>query len=215
MKIIAQHGPRRGRAERARSSTPPSRSSRAITGQKPVVTRAKKSIATLQAARGPGDRRDGHAAPRADVGVPRPPGHASRCRACATSAASPEGVRRPRQLHARRQEQIIFPEIEYDKIDKIKGMNISFVTTAETDEQGRALLAELGMPFRKQSQGTYFARWTMKPKFQSSEPLPLRPLALLPQVRAVPHLLPQLALRGEIPASSSRAGRSCHDRSDR
>ena len=45
-------------------------------------------------------------------------------------------------------EQIIFPEINYDKIDKIKGMNITFVTTAETDEQGRALLKSLGMPFR-------------------------------------------------------------------
>jgi large subunit ribosomal protein L5 len=45
-------------------------------------------------------------------------------------------------------EQIIFPEIEYDKIDKIKGMNITFVTTAKTDEQGRALLRGLGMPFR-------------------------------------------------------------------
>ena len=45
-------------------------------------------------------------------------------------------------------EQIIFPEIDYDKIDVVKGMNISFVTTARTDEEGRALLAELGMPFR-------------------------------------------------------------------
>jgi len=46
-------------------------------------------------------------------------------------------------------EQIIFPEIDYDKIDEIKGMNITFVTTAPNDEQGRALLRELGMPFRK------------------------------------------------------------------
>ena len=46
-------------------------------------------------------------------------------------------------------EQIIFPEIDYDKIDEIKGLNITFVTTARTDEQGRALLRELGMPFRK------------------------------------------------------------------
>jgi large subunit ribosomal protein L5 len=45
-------------------------------------------------------------------------------------------------------EQIIFPEIEYDKIDSIKGMNISIVTTASTDAEGRALLAQLGMPFR-------------------------------------------------------------------
>jgi hypothetical protein len=45
-------------------------------------------------------------------------------------------------------EQIIFPEIDYDKIDAIKGLNISFVTTAKTDEEGRALLQQLGMPFR-------------------------------------------------------------------
>ena len=46
-------------------------------------------------------------------------------------------------------DQIIFPEIDYDKIDATKGMNISFVTTAKTDEEGRALLRELGMPFRQ------------------------------------------------------------------
>ena len=45
-------------------------------------------------------------------------------------------------------EQIIFPEINYDKIDAIKGLNVSFVTTARTDEEGRALLQQLGMPFR-------------------------------------------------------------------
>ncbi|MDJ0766454.1 MAG: 50S ribosomal protein L5 [Myxococcota bacterium] len=48
------------------------------------------------------------------------------------------------------QEQIIFPEIDYDKIDKIKGLNITFVTTAQRDEEGRSLLELLGMPFRKQ-----------------------------------------------------------------
>ena len=51
-------------------------------------------------------------------------------------------------------EQIIFPEIEYDKIDSIKGMNISIVTTAETDAEGRALLAHLGMPFRQATPAT-------------------------------------------------------------
>ena len=45
-------------------------------------------------------------------------------------------------------EQIVFPEINYDKVDRIKGMNVTFVTTAKTDEQGRALLKSLGMPFR-------------------------------------------------------------------
>jgi large subunit ribosomal protein L5 len=46
-------------------------------------------------------------------------------------------------------EQIIFPEIDYDKIDKIKGLNIAITTTAETDDEGRFLLRALGMPFRK------------------------------------------------------------------
>ena len=49
-------------------------------------------------------------------------------------------------------EHLIFPEIDYDKIDKIKGLNISIVTTANTDEEARFLLAELGMPFRKSGQ---------------------------------------------------------------
>jgi len=47
------------------------------------------------------------------------------------------------------QEQIIFPEVEYDKIDKIKGLNVTFVTSAKTDEEGVELLKQLGMPFRK------------------------------------------------------------------
>jgi large subunit ribosomal protein L5 len=46
-------------------------------------------------------------------------------------------------------EQIIFPEIEYDKIDKIRGMNITFVTTAKTDQQGFELLEAMGMPFKR------------------------------------------------------------------
>jgi large subunit ribosomal protein L5 len=45
-------------------------------------------------------------------------------------------------------EQIVFPEIDYDKIEKIKGLNVSIITTAKTDEEGRALLTHLGMPFR-------------------------------------------------------------------
>ena len=50
-------------------------------------------------------------------------------------------------------EQIIFPEINYDKVDKIKGMNVTIVTTAKTDEEGRALLKHLGMPFRQATTG--------------------------------------------------------------
>lgn len=46
-------------------------------------------------------------------------------------------------------EQILFPEIEYDEVDVVKGMNISIITTAQTDEEAKALLSELGMPFKK------------------------------------------------------------------
>jgi large subunit ribosomal protein L5 len=46
-------------------------------------------------------------------------------------------------------EQIVFPEINYDKIDKPRGMNITIVTTANTDEEGRALLTQMGLPFRQ------------------------------------------------------------------
>jgi large subunit ribosomal protein L5 len=46
-------------------------------------------------------------------------------------------------------EQLIFPEVEYDTVDQIRGMDISIITTANTDEEGRALLKELGMPFRE------------------------------------------------------------------
>ena len=46
-------------------------------------------------------------------------------------------------------EQVIFPEIDYDKVEKFKGLNITIVTSAHTDEEGKALLDELGMPFRK------------------------------------------------------------------
>jgi large subunit ribosomal protein L5 len=46
-------------------------------------------------------------------------------------------------------EQLVFPEIDYDKIDKVRGMEVTFVTTARTDDEARVLLTELGFPFRK------------------------------------------------------------------
>jgi len=64
-----------------------------------------------------------------------------------------QGLRRPRQLRARLREQLIFPEIVYDKIDKVRGMDISIVTTARTDEDAKVLLTHLGMPV----QGVAFA----------------------------------------------------------
>jgi large subunit ribosomal protein L5 len=121
---------------------------RAITGQKPVVTRSKKAIAafklrqnlpigamvTLRKAKMWEflDRFVSLALPRMRDfrGVSR--------RAFDGKGNYTVGLK----------EQIIFPEIDYDRIDVIKGMNVSFVTTARTDEEGRALLQHLGMPFR-------------------------------------------------------------------
>jgi len=120
-----------------------------ITGQKPVITRAKKSIANFKLREGMPigcavtlrkeimweffDRFITFALPRVRdfKGVSRK-GFDGR-------GNYSLGVR----------EQIIFPEIEYDKVEKVKGMNITFVTTARTDEEGMALLQELGVPFRK------------------------------------------------------------------
>jgi large subunit ribosomal protein L5 len=121
---------------------------KALSGQRPVVTRAKKAIAnfklragipigamvTLRSARMWEflDRLVSVALPRTRdfKGVSR--------KAFDGKGNYTLGLR----------EQIIFPEINYDRIDAIKGLNISIVTTAKTDEEGRALLQQLGMPFR-------------------------------------------------------------------
>jgi large subunit ribosomal protein L5 len=120
-----------------------------ITGQKPVVTRAKKSIATFKLRENAAigvmvtlrkNRMWEFADRLINLSLPRVRDFKG------VSAKAFDG-RGNYTLGLR--EQIIFPEIDYDKIDEIKGMNITFVTTAPNDEQGRALLRELGMPFRK------------------------------------------------------------------
>ncbi len=121
----------------------------AISGQKPVITRAKKSIATFKLRENMPigvmvtlrrDRMWDFIDRLITFGLPRVRDFKG------ISAKSFDG-RGNYSLGVR--EQIIFPEIDYDKIDKIKGMNISFVTTATSDDHGRALLAHLGLPFRK------------------------------------------------------------------
>jgi len=120
----------------------------AVTGQKPVVTKAKKSIATFKlragmpigcmvTLRGPKmfeffDRLVSFAVPRIRdfKGMPD--------RSFDGRGNYTIGIK----------EQIIFPEIEYDKIDKIRGLNITINTTAKSDEEAKALLKHLGMPFR-------------------------------------------------------------------
>lgn len=120
-----------------------------ITGQKPVVTRARKSIASFKLREGMpigvmvtlrSERMWDFADRLISLALPR-------MRDLKGVSARAFDGRGNYTLGIR--EQIIFPEIEYDKIDKIKGMNVTFVTTAKDDEHARALLRGLGMPFRK------------------------------------------------------------------
>lgn len=121
---------------------------RSVTGQQPVVTKAKKSIATFKLREGQKigcmttlrrermweffDRLVSFALPRVRD----------------FKGISPRSFDGRGNFSMGVREQIIFPEINYDKIDKIKGLNITIVSTARNDEEGRALLRHLGMPFR-------------------------------------------------------------------
>ena len=120
-----------------------------ITGQKPLITKSQQGDRVLQAARGPGDRLQGDAARRAHVRVPRPPDQhrdAAHPRLPRRVAAR---LRRPGNYTLGVKEQIIFPEIQYDQIDQIRGMDITITTTATDDRHGRALLEAFNFPFRK------------------------------------------------------------------
>ena len=120
-----------------------------IAGQRPVVTRAKKSIAAFKLRAGMpigcmvtlrGKRMYDFFNKLVNIALPR----VRDFRGISTKAFDGAG-----NYALGVKEQIIFPEIDYDKIDKIKGMNISIVTSARNDEEGRELLALMGMPFRK------------------------------------------------------------------
>ncbi|MGI6649920.1 MAG: 50S ribosomal protein L5 [Bacillota bacterium] len=120
-----------------------------ITGQKPVVTKAKKSIASFKLRAGMsvgckitlrGDRMYEFVDKLLNVALPRVRDFRG------VSARSFDG-RGNYTLGLR--EQLIFPEIEYDKIDKLRGMDIVMVTTAKNDEEARELLRLMGMPFRE------------------------------------------------------------------
>ena len=120
----------------------------AITGQKPVVTRSRKAIATFKLRENMPigvtvtlrrDRMWEFLDRLVSLSLPRVRDF---------KGVSPRGFDGKGNYTLGLREQIIFPEIDYDRIDTIKGMNISFVTTAKTDEEGRALLTHLGMPFR-------------------------------------------------------------------
>jgi large subunit ribosomal protein L5 len=122
-----------------------------ITGQKPIVTKAKQSIAGFKLREGRaigvkvtlrGDRMWAFLTRLIHVALPR-------TRDFQGISADAFDGRGNYTLGLR--EQLIFPEIEYDKIDKVRGMEVSIVTTAKTDEEGRRLLSLLGMPFRQGS----------------------------------------------------------------
>jgi len=119
-----------------------------ITGQSPVVSRAKKDIAVFKLRKGQKigvmvtlrrERMWEFLDRLCNIALPRVRDF---------RGVSPRGFDGRGNFTMGVREQIIFPEIEYDKIDSIKGMNISIVTTATTDAEGRSLLGHLGMPFR-------------------------------------------------------------------
>ena len=119
-----------------------------ITGQKPVVTRAKKSIAAFKVRQGQsigamvtlrGDRMYEFLDRLVNIVLPR----VRDFKGVSTKSFDGRG-NFTLGLH----DQLIFPEISYEKVDKLKGMNVTIVTTAQSDNQARTLLKHLGMPFR-------------------------------------------------------------------
>jgi len=122
-----------------------------ITGQKPIQTKARKSIANFKLREGViigvkvtlrGDRMWAFLDRLINVGLPRVRDF---------RGVSPDAFDGRGNYTLGLKDQLIFPEIEYDKIDKLRGMEITIVTTARNDEHSRAMLRFLGMPFRKEA----------------------------------------------------------------
>jgi large subunit ribosomal protein L5 len=120
----------------------------AITGQRPVITRAKRSVANFKLREGMqigcmvtlrGDRMYYFLEKLVNVALPRLRDF---------QGVSPEAFDGRGNYTLGLREQLVFPEIDYDKVDKLRGMEVSIVTTARTDQEGRRLLALMGMPFR-------------------------------------------------------------------
>jgi large subunit ribosomal protein L5 len=121
----------------------------AIAGQKPVLTKAKKSISNFKLRKGVSigcavtlrrDRMYEFFDRLTNIAMPRIRDF---------KGVNPKSFDGRGNFNLGLKEQLIFPEIDYDKIDKVRGMTISITTTARTDDEARQLLAELGMPFRK------------------------------------------------------------------
>jgi large subunit ribosomal protein L5 len=120
-----------------------------ITGQKPIITRAKKSIANFKLRENApigckvtlrGSRMYEFMDRLVNVALPRVRDF---------KGVSPKGFDGRGNYAFGLREQVIFPEIVYDKVDKIRGMDVVMVTSARTDEEAKALLAHLGVPFRE------------------------------------------------------------------
>lgn len=120
-----------------------------ITGQKAVVTRAKKSVANFKLREGMpigckvtlrGEKMYEFTDRLVNLALPRVRDF---------RGVNPDAFDGRGNYALGIKEQLIFPEIEYDKVDKVRGMDIIFVTTAETDEEARELLTLFGMPFKK------------------------------------------------------------------
>ncbi len=121
----------------------------AITGQKPLVTKAKRSIAGFKIREGQsigvkvtlrGDRMWEFLDRLVSIALPRIRDF---------RGLAPKGLDGHGNYTLGLTEQLVFPEVDYDSIVKVRGMDITVVTTADSDEQGRALLAQLGFPFRR------------------------------------------------------------------
>lgn len=120
-----------------------------ITGQRPVITRAKRSVAAFKLREGMqigcmvtlrGERMFQFLDKLMNVALPRLRDF---------QGVSPEAFDGHGNYSLGLREQLVFPEIDYDKVDKVRGMEVSIVTTAHTDEEGRQLLKLMGMPFKK------------------------------------------------------------------
>jgi large subunit ribosomal protein L5 len=120
-----------------------------LTGQKPVITKAKKSIANFKLREGMsigckvtlrGERMYQFLDKLVNIALPR----VRDFQGVSSKAFDGRG-----NYTLGVKEQLIFPEIDYDKVNRVRGMDIVIVTTANTDEEARVLLKELGMPFRK------------------------------------------------------------------
>jgi large subunit ribosomal protein L5 len=120
-----------------------------ITGQRPVITRAKRSVAAFKLREGMqigcmvtlrGERMYYFLDKLMNVALPRLRDF---------QGVSPDAFDGRGNYTLGLREQLVFPEIDYDKIDKVRGMEVSIVTTARNDEEGRELLKLMGMPFRK------------------------------------------------------------------